>query len=154
MTTLNMAEQRPKRSRVAKRRLRERGVSIGTVVAFDADGRAVVRPGGSKRDAAARSVVELSTADVGREVVLAFEHGRRSRPIVMGRLCAADHASLANVTVDGRSVVVSGEQQITLRCGLSSITLTRAGKVLIHGAYVSTRSTGVNRIKGGSVQIN
>ena len=32
--------------------------------------------------------------------------------------------------------------------------LTRAGKVLIQGAYLLSRSTGVNRIKGGSVQIN
>ncbi|MEP7119602.1 MAG: hypothetical protein ABJE95_01785, partial [Byssovorax sp.] len=36
----------------------------------------------------------------------------------------------------------------------SSITLTRAGKILIRGAYVLTRSSGVNRIQGGSVQIN
>ena len=33
-------------------------------------------------------------------------------------------------------------------------SLTKAGKVLIHGAYVSNRSSGVMRIKGGSVQIN
>ena len=31
---------------------------------------------------------------------------------------------------------------------------TRAGKVLVRGAYVSSRSSGVQRIKGGSVQIN
>ena len=41
-----------------------------------------------------------------------------------------------------------------LRCGKASITLTREGKVLIKGAYLSSRSSGVNRIKGGSVQIN
>jgi hypothetical protein len=34
------------------------------------------------------------------------------------------------------------------------LTLTHAGKVLIRGAYVLSRSSGVNRIKGGSVQIN
>jgi len=41
-----------------------------------------------------------------------------------------------------------------LRCGKASITLTREGKVLIHGSYISSRSTGVNRVKGGSVQLN
>jgi len=46
------------------------------------------------------------------------------------------------------------KDQLVLRCGRASITLTAAGKVLIEGAYVSSRSTGVNRIKGGSVQIN
>lgn len=32
--------------------------------------------------------------------------------------------------------------------------LRRNGRVVIRGAYVETRSRGVNRIKGGSVQIN
>ena len=31
---------------------------------------------------------------------------------------------------------------------------TKAGKVILGGAYVLSRSSGVNRIKGGSVQIN
>jgi hypothetical protein len=43
---------------------------------------------------------------------------------------------------------------MVLRCGKASITLTRAGKVLIQGSYVLSRSTGVNRVKGGAVQIN
>ena len=44
--------------------------------------------------------------------------------------------------------------EIELRCGKASLILTRAGKVLIRGAYLLSRSSGVNRIKGGSVQIN
>ena len=36
----------------------------------------------------------------------------------------------------------------------ASITLTSAGKILLRGAYILNRSSGVNRIKGGSVQIN
>jgi hypothetical protein len=41
-----------------------------------------------------------------------------------------------------------------LRCGESSIVLTRAGKVLIKGNYVLSRSRGANRIKGAYVDIN
>ena len=48
----------------------------------------------------------------------------------------------------------TAESEIVLRCGEASITLTRAGKVLIRGTYLLSRSSGVNRIKGGSVQIN
>ncbi len=58
------------------------------------------------------------------------------------------------MSADGEELTLSAKRQITLQCGKASITLTRAGKVLIRGAYVSTRSSGVNRIKGGSVQIN
>ena len=50
--------------------------------------------------------------------------------------------------------MVDAREQLVLRCGKARITLTSAGKVLIEGAYISSRSTGVNRIKGGSVQLN
>lgn len=56
--------------------------------------------------------------------------------------------------VDGERVVIEGEKEIVLRCGESSITLTKAGKILIRGKYLLNRSTGVNRIMGGSVQVN
>jgi hypothetical protein len=58
------------------------------------------------------------------------------------------------IDADGARMVVSAREQMVLRCGKASITLTRAGKVLIQGSYVLTRSTGVNRVKGGAVQIN
>ena len=41
-----------------------------------------------------------------------------------------------------------------LRCGDASITLTRAGKVLIKENYVLSRSRGCNKIKGAAVDIN
>jgi hypothetical protein len=59
-----------------------------------------------------------------------------------------------DVKIDGRRVTFEAKEEIVLRCGKASITLTRAGKVLIRGAYLLNRSSGVNRIKGGSVQIN
>jgi len=49
---------------------------------------------------------------------------------------------------------VSAKEQLVLRCGKASITLTKAGKIVIDGAYISCRSSGVYRIKGGSVQLN
>ena len=56
--------------------------------------------------------------------------------------------------LDGKRVVLEAEQEIVLRCGDASITLTRDGKILVRGAYVETHSRGVNRIKGGAVKIN
>ena len=58
------------------------------------------------------------------------------------------------VDADGRHLIVSAKEQLVLRCGKASITLTKAGKVLIEGSYLLSRSSGVNRIKGGSVQLN
>ena len=50
----------------------------------------------------------------------------------------------------GDRLVVSAADQIVLRCGDASITLTRAGKILVRGTYVLTHASGVNRIRGGS----
>ncbi|HEX6244789.1 MAG TPA: hypothetical protein VFZ61_27910 [Polyangiales bacterium] len=56
--------------------------------------------------------------------------------------------------VDGKRVVIDAADEIVLRCGKASITLRRNGRVVIRGTYVETRAEGVNRVKGGSVQIN
>jgi hypothetical protein len=104
----------------------------------------------------ARSVVDLHAAHIGRQVVLMFEGADAMKPIVMGTLRTegAARTELVDVEVDGNRMIVSAEQQLVLRCGKASITLTKAGKVLIEGTYVLSRSTGVNRLKGGSVQLN
>ncbi|SFP06212.1 hypothetical protein SAMN05216567_10442 [Variovorax sp. OK605] len=110
----------------------------------------------------ARSVVDLHGAHIGRAVVLMFEQADPARPIVMGVLRGgagwpqAEVPAPAQVEVDadGERLLVSARTQMVLRCGKASITLTRAGKVLIQGSYVLSRSTGVNRLKGGAVQIN
>ena len=108
----------------------------------------------------ARSVVDLQGAQVGKQVVLAFDQGDSNKPIVMGVIQDARSSDLqqrsgsVEVDTDGARMIVTAKQQLVLRCGHASITLTRAGKILIEGTYVSSRSSGVIRIKGGSVQVN
>ncbi len=108
----------------------------------------------------ARTTVDLHGAHIGRDVVLMFEHGDPKRPIVIGVLQGpagwpADEApAQVQVDADGQRLLVSAREQLVLRCGKASITLTKAGKVLIEGSYLLSRASGVNRIKGGSVQLN
>ena len=110
----------------------------------------------------ARTTVPLLGEQKGSTVVILFERGDVRHPIIMGVLQtppsldqAPDQAEgTISIHADDDRLVLSAAREIVLRCGQSSITLTKAGKVLIKGAYVSTRSSGVNRIKGGSVQIN
>ena len=110
------------------------------------------------RSLAARTTVPITEQDIGREVVLIFEQADPGRPIIMGLLQpdAGTDEGRRGVSVqrDGDSLTLTADREIVLRCGEASITLTRAGKVLIRGAYLLSRSSGVNRIKGGSVQIN
>ena len=108
----------------------------------------------------ARSAIDVHGALRGKSVVLVFEAADPARPIVMGVLRGAhgwpmpDPPAQVEVEADGERMLVSARDQLVLRCGEASITLTCAGKVLIQGSYVSSRSTGVNWIKGGSVQLN
>lgn len=62
--------------------------------------------------------------------------------------------AVESIKVDDERVVIEGQKEIVLKCGDASITLTRAGKILIRGKYLLNRSTGINRIMGGSVQVN
>jgi phage baseplate assembly protein gpV len=138
-------------------------VVTGELIAITNEGRTplVLFPG-QLGSAAVRAgtVVDLHGPHIGQPVVLMFEGGDASRPIVMGVLREAEGWPLAEppaqveVDANGERMIVSAKEQLVLRCGKASVTLTRAGKVLIQGSYVSSRSTGVNRVKGGSVQLN
>jgi hypothetical protein len=139
------------------------GVRVGTLVGMTDEGRTpLVIFLGQRGSAAvgARAVLDLHGEHIGRDVVLMFEDGDPGRPIVLGCLPRAEGWPLSErpgqveVDADGERLMVSAKEQLVLRCGKASITLTKEGKVLIQGAYVSSRSSGVNRIKGGSVQLN
>jgi hypothetical protein len=133
---------------------------IGTLAGFTDSGFPMVTIPGRPELLVAKHTCALGAADAGREVVLAFENGEPGKPIVMGVLQppvlshTEAHAQPASASLDGEQIMLSAKNEIVLRCGKASITLTRAGKIIIRGAYVLSRSSGVNRIKGGSVQIN
>ncbi len=139
------------------------GVVIGELVGMKDEGRTpLVTYSGQPGSAAlsARSVIDLYGPHIGSKVVLMFEGGDSIKPIVMGVLREGEGWPLAEqpgqveVDADGQRLIVSAKEQLVLKCGKASITLTKAGKVLIQGSYVLTRSSGVNRVKGGSVQLN
>lgn len=130
------------------------------------------------------STVEIHQKQSGRQVALLFAEGDLQKPVIMGlihspltqmlesfevvdsgaqepqtddstansEIVTAD--DIDDVNLDGKRVVLEGKEEIVLKCGDASITLTKAGKILIRGKYLLNRSTGVNRIMGGSVQVN
>jgi hypothetical protein len=139
------------------------GVIISTIERVDANGTPWIRMPDGRR-AAAQLVAGITNATLAAAatartpVVLALA-GDELTPIILGILAteavAADSpADQVEAEIDGKRVTLRGEEEVTLRCGRASITLTKAGKILIRGTYLTSRSSGVNRIKGGSVQIN
>lgn len=140
------------------------GAATARLHGFDLDDRALVvdLPGLPGEIMAARSTVRLRREHTGAAVVVLFDQGDVRRPIITGVIQEhrpsqqnpADEPGVVSVARDDDRVVLSAEREIVLRCGDASITLTRAGKVLISGAYILSRSTGYNRIKGAAVDIN
>ncbi len=159
-------------------------VTIGSVVDVDSLGIPWVDfPGNpNTRSLKALTTISIGKDSIGRQVALLFSGGNPENPVVIGliknildqepekELLEADAADKAvhnegfeldlsdvqakHLVIDGERMAFTADKEIILKCGKASITLTRAGKILIRGTYLSNRSSGVNRIKGGSVQIN
>jgi hypothetical protein len=104
-----------------------------------------------------------------QKAVLLFENGDPRLPFIMGILQEPSPTPLIDALleeqapaerppvearVDGKRVLIEGRDEIVLKCGEASITLRRDGRVVVKGKAVETRATGINRIKGGAVEIN
>jgi hypothetical protein len=122
-------------------------VVLGRLVGFDIDGRPLVDfDGNVSGPLLAAAAATYSNELVGAEVALLFIDGDVNRPLMLG--CLQNNRGATS------KVELMAEKELVLRCGRASITLTEAGKIIVAGSYLSSRSTGVVRISGGSVQIN
>jgi len=99
----------------------------------------------------------------GESVVLLLGNTPAEQPVILGIAANRVPPSIMPIgvnsherdaRVDGRRVVLEAQAEIVLRCGKSSITLTADGKIVIKGAELVSRSSGVNKIKGAQVNIN
>lgn len=162
-----LAKPRTKDSDELSKDKRFTGVVIGTLSDVSEDGQPMVYYPGipTGKPLPAISTGCMSHHKSGQELALGFVNGDPALPIILGVIQKPGKQEqpteqltpdnkMVDVKVDGDRLTLSAEHEIVLQCGKSSITLTRAGKVILKGAYLSTHSTGVNRIKGGSVQIN
>ncbi len=137
------------------------GVAVGTLAGLNASGVPLVDFKGNplRRTLIARSTLRITREQIGREVALMFEDGNPQYPMVIGfihqpRSRVVTPRNFVEARVDGERVALTAEKELILTCGKASITLTAAGKILIRGTYLLTRSSGLNRIRGGSVEIN
>lgn len=138
-------------------------IVVGTLVGFIDNGATPLvtyrgQPGATAL--AARSTVDLHGSHIGRDAVLMFEAGDPQRPIVVGCIRQSGDTSVPDISqrvqvdADGERLVINAQRGLVLRCGKASITLSPDGKVVVKGAQVVSHATGLNRIKGGSVQLN
>jgi len=140
----------------------------GSLIGFLADGSPLVDfpANPAMTPLSARSFVTLNRSDVGSDIVLLFDEGDVHKPLVIAvapirQDAGSDPMSVSEcsgdkkeIEFDGTTMVVTASESITLRCGAASLTLMADGTILIRGSYLQSRSSGVNRILGGTVQIN
>jgi hypothetical protein len=127
---------------------------LADLVELDA-GRPVVMIDGERR-CCVGATIALAAGDAGRRVTVAFLGGDVQQPIVTGLLqhTGEPRACPAKLELDAHDLELVADRQITLRCGKSSIILTQDGRIVIRGEHVLSRATSVNRIRGGTVQLN
>lgn len=149
------------------------GVRLGRIVQISETGDVLVDfPGNPGGPVSARKTASFqATADnvrtlLGREVLLVFQNNNPSLPVILDLMHSLideiaraeskdeDSPKVSELAIDGERLTLEGKQEIVLTCGKASITLTKAGKVLIKGEYVLSHSSGENRLRGGSVSIN
>ena len=145
------------------------GVVIGTVEGESEDGSPLVHWAACRAPVLSARAVWMAAAPdwsscKGLRAVLGFENGDQTKPLLLGLLDSPrPPAAVSEVTEDRTGEVhalrpkvlrIESEEELILECGDAKISLRADGRVVILGGYLLSRSKGVNKIKGGSVQIN
>jgi hypothetical protein len=53
-----------------------------------------------------------------------------------------------------KHVVLSAEEELTIRCGDGAIILRRNGQILLRGLDIVSHARRSNRVRGGSIELN
>jgi hypothetical protein len=141
---------------------RTTGVVIGLLLGFR-DGAPLVVFASNEKDhaIAARSLTHLGQDDVGSEVALLFEDGRKDSPLIIGRIMepvrlpAEPQPSRPLVITDAdQPIVIKSRRSLEFRCGKASIVMKADGTVTIRGTQILTRAERTNRVQGATVALN
>lgn len=132
---------------------RRHGTHASKLVGFDREGRPQVDIDGTP--VTARATVPVAREDVGREATVTFLAGDPARPVITGLFVETKPpARRRRVKIRAEELDLEAAAQITLTCGKASITLHRDGKIVVRGVEVVSRASGVNRIRGGTIELN
>jgi hypothetical protein len=92
---------------------------------------------------------------IGARVLLALVNGDETQPIVLGLLEPPDVSDTGGQAERiPETLRVEAGRELVIECGEAKITLRKDGRIEIRGTHLISRSSGPNKIKGGSVFIN
>lgn len=129
------------------------GVMVLEIVGSDGQGRPLVRLPGEEADRCLRIAWMNDEPDwaecEGLPALVALPDGEE--PVLLGLLEAPPSSGPEKVP---EKVHIEGEEEIVIRCGKAKIAMRADGRIEIRGGHLISRSSGPNKIKGGSVQLN
>jgi hypothetical protein len=126
----------------------------GVLVCLNADGCPIVDYSGNELGpVVARTAI--SAADPGDTVLLVFECGDPTRPIIVGVVRERfEPRCLQQVKITAKEILFEGTETVNLCSGESTLTLRKDGRVTLRGKDVVTRASRTNRLRGATVKIN
>ena len=100
----------------------------------------------------------ICSLEVGRQCAITLTGGSQPIPLVLGQLQSAviglGRATEISVSEAEGKIEIQSDREISFRCGEATFRMTSAGLVELRGNRVVSHSTGLNRIRGGSVKLN
>lgn len=129
------------------------GVAVLEIMGTDPQGRPLVRIPPEDEARPARVAWMKDEPDwagcEGLRAVVALPEGED--PILLGLLDAPPRKVQEDLP---ERVHIESEEEIVIQCGKSKIAMRADGRIEIRGGHLISRSSGPNKIKGGSVQLN
>jgi hypothetical protein len=139
------------------------GVIVAEVAGIATDGRPLVR----WNDAAPIAAGAVWTPGapawrdcLGARVLIGFLNADEAHPMILGFLDAPPAPVVPGTTADTtqerapETLRIEAGRELVIECGEAKISLRKDGRIEIRGTHLISRSSGPNKIKGGSVFIN
>ncbi len=144
-------------------------LALGTLEEI-VEGRPIVKLAGQNQTGFAVSAIETAWEHISQKgealfgspvilalvedqyILLGFVHPEA--PIIDNQLRESTPDSVRDKVIHGERLILDANRELVLKCGGSEITLRKDGKVVIKGAKLISRSSGQNKIRGATVNIN
>jgi len=91
---------------------------------------------------------------LGAKVLLAFDGGDPTRPIILGILYDRAQTDGRTIHLKASRIILEAQDELLLTCGESAFEAHRNGRVDLKGRDVVSKATRTNKVRGCTVLIN
>jgi hypothetical protein len=126
---------------------------VGEVSRIAADGTFLVDfPANTLEPMKARTLVEDLHA--GAQVLLAFEQGDPTRPIVLGIVHDRVRTKRRQIHLKASKIILEAKESISIECGEVRLDASADGRLKLAGRDIVSRASRTNKVQGSTVRLN